>query len=426
MKQEAHKKLINAKSGTADAARLAQKVRFDEFYTPQDDIKNELNHYKAKFYGKRIICPCDWDVLKDEDVYSVTIEFAEEPITPTYILNRVSVVKVKHFEYALNLINEINGPKPVIKEEIVSGDKARELLKTRVTCNFVKYLSGIANEFKIKSITASGYDAINGRGIKFQDVDYSQFDLCLTNPPFSLYKEFMECMMAEYDRRDRSLNPFDFIVLAPLTNRNSTFVGIPLFERKVFLGYNRDTHILFRNPNEQATHDKKKSVDIDWITTFEDAQKEVDKYLIKTGVEYDIYADINAKDSYAKNIRYLIEGKVLYDDYVSAAQKDGRGNIAPATIILPTLAMEAREAVDKRIDEGCNIPDIDGAVVEEFMEILGVAIEDCKDGLIERFNYIASQPESSAKFMYENHTMAGYVPEEGIISALRHGTLAVG
>ena len=137
-------------------------------------------------------------------------------------------------------------------------------------------------------------------------------------------------------------------------------------------------------------------------------------------------ADINAKDSYAKNIRYVIEGKGLYDDVVSAAQKDGRGNIAPATIILPTLAMEAREAVDKKINEGCNIPDIDGAVVEEFMDILGVAIEDCKDGLIERFNYIASQPESSAKFMYENHTMAGYVPEEGIISALRHGTLALG
>lgn len=291
MKQEAHKKLINAKSGTADAARLAQKVRFDEFYTPQDDIKNELNHYKAKFYGKRIICPCDWDVLKDEDVYSVTIEFAEEPITPTYILNRVNVVKVKHFEYALNLIDEINVPKPVIKEEIVSGDKARELLKTRVTCNFVKYLLGIANECKIKSITASGYDGINKRGIKFQDIDYSQYDLCLTNPPFSLYTEFMNCMMTEYEKRDRATNPFDFIVLAPLLNRLAPNVGVPLFERKVFLGYNRDTHILFRNPDEHATHDKKKSVDIDWITTFDDAQKEVDKYLISTGIKYDQYKD---------------------------------------------------------------------------------------------------------------------------------------
>jgi ribonucleoside-triphosphate reductase len=32
----------------------------------------------------------------------------------------------------------------------------------------------------------------------------------------------------------------------------------------------------------------------------------------------------------------------------------------------------------------------------------------------------------SAKFMYENNTMAGYIPEEGIVSALKHGTLTIG
>ena len=292
MKQDKIVNKINAKSGTSENLAVAKKAKYDEFYTPQDDINNELRHWKHKFTGKRIICPCDWDVLKDEDVYSVTIEFAEEHITPTYILNRVSVVKVKHFEYAFDLMDEVNGHKPVIKEEIISGDKARELLKTRVTCNFVKYLLGIANECKIKSITASGYDATTGRGIKFQDVDYSQFDLCLTNPPFSLYKEFMTCMMAEYDRRDRNINPFDFIVLAPLTNRQCPNVAEPVTVRKVFLGYNRDTHILFRNPDEQATHDKKKSVDIDWITTFRDAQDEVDQYPLLTGVKYDTYKDI--------------------------------------------------------------------------------------------------------------------------------------
>jgi ribonucleoside-triphosphate reductase len=46
--------------------------------------------------------------------------------------------------------------------------------------------------------------------------------------------------------------------------------------------------------------------------------------------------------------------------------------------------------------------------------------------LIERFEWICSQPYDSAKFMYENGTMAGYVPEEGIRSALKHGTLAIG
>lgn len=88
--------------------------------------------------------------------------------------------------------------------------------------------------------------------------------------------------------------------------------------------------------------------------------------------------------------------------------KDGRGNICPVTVILPTLAMEA----DKDI--------------EKFMRLLGRKIEEAKDTLIERFDWICKQNPNSAKFMYENNTMAGYIPEEGIRSALKHGTLALG
>ena len=68
----------------------------------------------------------------------------------------------------------------------------------------------------------------------------------------------------------------------------------------------------------------------------------------------------------------------------------------------------------------------EGDAVEHFMEILDRKIHEAKDMLIERFEYICSQPAASAKFMYENNTMAGYVPEEGIRSALKHGTLAIG
>ena len=88
--------------------------------------------------------------------------------------------------------------------------------------------------------------------------------------------------------------------------------------------------------------------------------------------------------------------------------KDGRGNICPVTIILPTIAMEAN------------------GNIYDFFTLLKYAIANAKDMLIERFEYICSQSPSSAKFMYENGTMAGYIPEEGIRSALKHGTLAIG
>lgn len=100
--------------------------------------------------------------------------------------------------------------------------------------------------------------------------------------------------------------------------------------------------------------------------------------------------------------------------------KDGRGNICPVTIIMPTLAMEAKEKVST-----WDYHD-DRDTIAEFMNILDKAIHDAKDMLIERFEYICSQNPASAKFMYENGLMEGYIPEEGIRSALKHGTLALG
>ena len=108
---------------------------------------------------------------------------------------------------------------------------------------------------------------------------------------------------------------------------------------------------------------------------------------------------------------------INHEEGVNGQRKDGRGNICPVTIILPTLAMEAKNQFDK---------DKDPSIFSVFMKILDKKIFEAKDMLIERFNWICSQSPESAKFMYENHVMGGYHPEEGIKSALKHGTLALG
>jgi ribonucleoside-triphosphate reductase len=105
--------------------------------------------------------------------------------------------------------------------------------------------------------------------------------------------------------------------------------------------------------------------------------------------------------------------------------KDGRGNICPVTIILPTLAMEAKQNFMSQY--ALTGEDAKEAfAVEYFMTLLDEKIHQAKDMLIERFDWICSQDASAAAFMYENGTMKGYIPEEGIRSALKHGTLAVG
>lgn len=91
--------------------------------------------------------------------------------------------------------------------------------------------------------------------------------------------------------------------------------------------------------------------------------------------------------------------------------KDGRGNICPVTIILPTLAMQVKD---------------EKSPIDAFLKLLDKKINDARDMLIERFNHICNQSPKSAQFMWDNNVMAGYVPEEGIRSALKHGTLAIG
>lgn len=101
--------------------------------------------------------------------------------------------------------------------------------------------------------------------------------------------------------------------------------------------------------------------------------------------------------------------------------KDGRGNICPVTIIMPTLAMKAKDIVEEINKDG----EVEN-IVNVFMDILDTKIHEAKDMLLERFEWICSQSPDSAKFMYENGVMEGYIPEEGIVSALKHGTLGVG
>ena len=102
--------------------------------------------------------------------------------------------------------------------------------------------------------------------------------------------------------------------------------------------------------------------------------------------------------------------------------KDGRGNLAPVTIIMPTLAMQAKEEAEEFIPGA----DIYKDPVGIFLLKLDKKIHEARDMLIERYEWMCKQNPASAKFMYENGLMAGYVPEEGIRSALKHGTLVIG
>ena len=251
----------------------------DECYTSMKDILAELSQWAAlgKFQGKNIICPCDWDIVEGEDIYSITIEYDPDfKVTGNNVIQAVKHVQVGLFDHFLE-------GETVLRSVEISEVEVENFLRNKLTCNFVRTLTQNARAWGIKSITASGYNPATGKGIKFQKVDYSKYDICITNPPFSLYREFMNCVVGK----------IDFILLAPFLKRGTPSIGLPLMLRRAYLGFGiQMTKMTFDNPTRKNQY-KTKIVACDWITSFSEAQEERNlrwRYH-KSRISYEDYKD---------------------------------------------------------------------------------------------------------------------------------------
>ena len=251
----------------------------DEFYTIYADIAEELPNYRNQLKGKRILCPCDWDESFEEQiVYSDGTEV-----------------------FSNDLFNDSNFVKDInINETKKSFEKKIDLIK----CNFIKFLVSHAEDYEIKSISVSGYDPINQKGIRFQDIDYSKYDVVITNPPFSQFREFVDTMFK---------NNMAFIVIGPQNAITYKEVFKYIFENKMWIGYHfhltgfdlpDGTHIP-KNDNRVRT--------CCWFTNMEvslrhDEMILTEKYDESINVKYINYDAIHVKET--NSIPYDYEGEM--------------------------------------------------------------------------------------------------------------------
>lgn len=148
----------------------SKEKKDDEYYTLFQDIADEVSLYLPQLRGKRILCPCDWD-----ESYNEEIVYKEEG----YVLNR-----------------DLFGANGTIKNIDITQTMAKiEKNMNLIKCQFVYYLLNQAEEYQIKSISVSGYNPSTGDGVRFQDIDYSNYDVVITNPPFSQFGEFIDILV---------------------------------------------------------------------------------------------------------------------------------------------------------------------------------------------------------------------------------------
>lgn len=173
--------------------RSAQKAKKDEFYTMYKDVKEECDNYLDQFKNKVIYCNCDG---KKSNFVKYFLELLEEGLIKKLIAT--------HYEE--------NSPTYSLEATKEDG------------------------EIKINETTLKG----NGDFRSPECLDFlQQSDIVVTNPPFSLFREFINVM---------TKSEKDFLILG--NNNGVSYRNVfPLIkEKKIRLGYNCNKTFEFMAP----------------------------------------------------------------------------------------------------------------------------------------------------------------------------------
>ncbi len=263
--------------------RKANKSKNDEFYTQLTDIEKELRHYKDHFKGKVVFCNCDDPRVSNFFHYfSNNFEHLglKKLIATCYKNQNRDLFSTHDSERAIYL--EYNGDR--------DGNKVPD-----------------PEEIGIKQLKGDG-DFRSAESIEL----LKQADIVITNPPFSLFREYVEQLM-EYDKK--------FLIIGNLNAITYKEIFKLIKENKIWLGQTLDgRNIWFRIPDSyekfHKIEDGTKYAFVAgpvWFTNLDITKRHEDLILYKTYNEteypkYDHYDAINVDRT--KNIPLDYEGAI--------------------------------------------------------------------------------------------------------------------
>jgi len=267
-------------------AKIAKK---DEFYTQLTDIERELQHYWQHFKDKVVLCNCD-DPYESNFFKYFALRFNQLGLKKL-ICTCYNGSPVQGNELMIDFGDFSDEPKKIAyKVEItevkdLNGDGAVDL-------SDVRYL--LQNDKNVLSTLKTG---------DFRDPEcielLKQADIVVTNPPFSLFREYIGQLM-KYEKK--------FLIIGSQNNVTYKEVFQLIMENKVWLGY-KSGDMAFKVPNdyearetrywEDETGQKWRSLgNICWFTNLDHNKRheELDlvcHYTPEEYPEYDNYEAIN-------------------------------------------------------------------------------------------------------------------------------------
>lgn len=228
----------------------SKSAKNDEFYTRLEDIEFELKHYKEHFRGKTVLCNCD-DPYESNFFKYFAMNFnhlgLKKLITTCYVTSPVMYTQLSLFDDM-----ESSFFKPV--------DPKKKPYKVEITAVTDENRDGAFDLEDIKQLLKSKKNickTLVGDG-DFQSDEcielLKEADIVVTNPPFSLFREYM-AILIKYDKKFVILgnqNAFTYKDVFPLLKDNKIWTGY--HSGHTWFGVPKD----YKIPENYLTVDKKK------------------------------------------------------------------------------------------------------------------------------------------------------------------------
>jgi len=264
-----------AKVSTNKNFHIAKNNKNDEFYTQITDIEKEIRHYQEHFKDKVVYCNCD-DPYESNFFKYFALNFnflgLKQLIATCYIGSPIANTELSLFDYESAENKTTKVPHKIIINELTdeNNDTAENLedIVISLTKNKNNTLTRLQGDGDFRSKECIEL--------------LKESDIVVTNPPFSLFREYV-AQLIEYDKK--------FLIIGNQNAISYKEIFKLIKENKIWLGYNNNAKTF--NKPDKTTHTLGNT---GWFTNLEIKKRLEDLILYKkyTPEEYPKYDNYDA------------------------------------------------------------------------------------------------------------------------------------